>query len=361
MSPISIFVLAFSVLGAIDLLIGNKIGIGEEFKKAFSLFCPMALSMLGMIVIAPAIGVWLEPVFTGFYRIFHIDPSIIPASLFANDMGGMTLAQGIAISSEIGDFNAFVVSSMMGCVISFTIPFSLGMVKPEQHRELFFGLICGISTVPVGCIIAGLILGIGILELLISMLPLLLLSIGIGFALVFVPKGCIKVFRVFGTVMKVLGIVGLLLSIFTFLTKITIFPYFDTFENGAFICANACVTLSGMLPAMLIVSRLLKKPLNQFGSKLGINSISALALLGSLVTNASTFGMMDKMDKKGVVLNGAFAVSASFVFGSHLAFTMAFDQAYLLPMIVGKIISGISAVVLALLIYKDDQKKKSAI
>ena len=56
MSPISIFVLAFSVLGAIDLLIGNKIGIGEEFKKAFSLFCPMALSMLGMIVIAPAIG-----------------------------------------------------------------------------------------------------------------------------------------------------------------------------------------------------------------------------------------------------------------------------------------------------------------
>jgi ethanolamine transporter len=53
------------------------------------------------------------------------------------------------------------------------------------------------------------------------------------------------------------------------------------------------------------------------------------------------------------VLNAAFAVSASFVFGSHMAFTMAFDQSYILPMIVGKIVSGIAAVALALLIYKE--------
>ena len=61
---------------------------------------------------------------------------------------------------------------------------------------------------------------------------------------------------------------------------------------------------------------------------------------------------MDKMDKKGVVLNSAFAVSAAFALGGHLAFTMAFDIKYVLPMIVGKIISGIFAVLLALLIYK---------
>ena len=161
MSAISIFVLIFSLLGAIDFLIGNKFGIGEEFKRAFSLFCPMALSMLGMLVVAPAIGVWLAPVFDGFYQILGIDPSVIPASLFANDMGGMTLAQSICITEEIGDFNAFVVSSMLGCVISFTIPFSLGLVKTEQHKELFFGLICGIATVPVGSIVGGLICGIG--------------------------------------------------------------------------------------------------------------------------------------------------------------------------------------------------------
>ena len=54
----------------------------------------------------------------------------------------------------------------------------------------------------------------------------------------------------------------------------------------------------------------------------------------------------------------AFAVSASFMFGSHLAFTMAFDNRYVVPMIVGKIVSGICAVFLALLIYKGDVPKR---
>ena len=82
--------------------------------------------------------------------------------------------------------------------------------------------------------------------------------------------------------------------------------------------------------------------------------VAAISFLGTLVTNASTFGVSDKMDKKGLVLNSAFAVSASFVFGSHLAFTMAFDNTYILPMIIGKLISGVCAVILAFLLYKDD-------
>lgn len=357
MSPITIVILIFSVLGAVDYLLDNKIGIGEEFKRAFTLFCPMALSMLGMIVIAPAIGVWLMPFFDWFYGIFGVDPSIIPASLFANDMGGMTLAQSICASKEIGGYNAFVISSMMGCVISFTIPFSLGMVKEAQRKDVFFGFLCGIATVPVGCFVAGLVCKLPPLVLLIDLLPLLILSVIVGTALVFIPKICIKCFEVFGTFMKVLAIVGLVLSVFTFLTKIQVSPYFDTFENGAFICANACVTLSGALPLMFLVSRLLDEPLNKLSSKIGVNGISALAFLGSLVTNASTFGVMEKMDRKGVVLNAAFAVSASFVFGSHLAFTMAFDSSYVAPMIVGKLVSGICAVILAMMLYRPTEEK----
>ena len=159
MSAIAIVILAFSLLGAADYIIGNKIGVGKEFARAFSLFAPMALSMLGMIVVAPAIGAWLSPVFDGFYKLLKIDPSIIPASLFANDMGGMTLAQAIAKSSDIGNYNAFVISSMMGCVISFTIPFSIGLVNKERHKELFFGLLCGIATIPIGSLAAVLICG----------------------------------------------------------------------------------------------------------------------------------------------------------------------------------------------------------
>ena len=356
MNAIAIVVLIFSLFGAVDYLIGNKIGIGQEFSKAFSLFAPMALSMLGMIVVAPAIGVWLMPLFDGFYQIFGIDPSIIPASLFANDMGGMSLAQIVAKSSDIGNYNAFIISSMMGCVISFTIPFSIGLVHKERHKELFFGLLCGIATVPVGGFVAGLICKLNVLALLVNLVPLIVIAAIIIVALILVPNACIKCFTVLGFFMRALAVVGLACSVFTFLTKIEISPYFESFENAAFICANACVTLSGALPLMFLAAKLLNKPLNKAGAFIGINTVSALSLLGSLVTNASTFGVSDKMDKKGLMLNSAFAVSAAFVFGSHLAFTMAFDADYILPMIIGKLISGVCAIALALLIYKDDRK-----
>ena len=341
MDTITIVILAFSIFGAVDYVLGNKIGIGQEFEKAFSLFCPMALCTLGMLVIAPAIGAWLTPFFEGFYQIFGLDPSIIPASLFANDMGGMTLAQSFCKTEEVGNYNAFIVSSMMGCVISFTIPFSIGIVKQHQHKELFFGLICGIVTIPIGCFVAGLLCGLSSLSILINLLPLILFAIIIGFTLVFFPNVCIKCFGIFGRFMKTLGVIGLMCAIFTFLTKIEINPHLNTLEDAAFVCVNACVTFSGALPVMFIVAKLLNKPLNKLGSKIGINGVSALAFLGSLITNATCFGTMDKMDKKGSVLNSAFAVSASFALGSHLAFTMVFDNRYVLPMILGKLIYNI--------------------
>lgn len=356
MIVITAAILIFSLVGAADFLIGKRFGVGKEFEKGFSLFGPMALSMLGMIVIAPAIGVWLTPVFDGFYNIFKIDPSIIPASLFANDMGGTPLAQAVCKSEEMGNYNAFVISSMMGCVISFTIPFSLGLVNKDRHKELFFGLLCGIVTIPIGSFVAGLICKLNALELLINLLPLLVIAAIVAVSLIFVARICIKCFTVFGYFMKLLSTIGLGCSIFTFLTKIEISPHFESFENAAFVCANACVTLSGALPLMYVISKLLKRPLDKLGAKIGINGISTLSLLSNLVTNASVFGVSDKMDKKGLVLNSAFAVSAAFVFGGHLAFTMAFDSSYAIPMIVGKLISGVCGILLAFVLYKEDAK-----
>ena len=314
----------------------------------------MVFSMLGMLVVAPAVGAWLKPFFDWFYSVLKIDPSVIPASLFANDMGGMTLANSICKSESIGNFNAYVVSSMMGCVVSFTIPFALSVVEKEQHKEMFFGILCGIVTVPIGCFVAGLICGIKIINLLICLLPLIMFSIILGIMLILFKNFCIKLFVAFGHIIRCIAMTGLACAIFTFRTKIELCKYFDSFENGAFICANACVTLAGALPLMFVVSKILNKPLQKVGAKIKVNSFSAFSFLATLVTNVTTFSSMEKMDKKGVVLNSAFAVSASFVFGGHLALTIAFNPDYVLPMIIGKIVSGISAVILVLLIYKEE-------
>ena len=73
-----------------------------------------------------------------------------------------------------------------------------------------------------------------------------------------------------------------------------------------------------------------------------------------MATSATTFANMNDMDKRGMVLNSAFAVSGAFVFAGHLAYTMAFPggSAYILPMIVGKLIAGVLSVILAIFISK---------
>lgn len=353
MNVIAIVVLIFAFIGAIDKLLGNKLGIGKEFVRGFELFAVMALSMLGMLVVAPAIGVWLSPFFEWFYDVFGIDPSIVPSSLFANDMGGTTLSLQVGKSDSIKFYNAYIVSSMMGCVISYMLPVSMGLVKRENHNELFFGLLCGIVTIPVGCFVAGLVCGLPVLELLINLLPLCILSIILMLALIFFRKICIKIFSVFGFIMETISLVGLLCAMFTFLTKIEICKHFETLENAALVCVNASVTLAGALPFVFIISKLLNKPLNKLGSKIGIDGLAAASLLSTIVTSTPTLSMMNQMNKKGIALNAAFAVSAGFAIGGHLAFTMAFDGDYVLPMIIGKLISGVCGFLLALLLYKE--------
>jgi ethanolamine transporter len=53
------------------------------------------------------------------------------------------------------------------------------------------------------------------------------------------------------------------------------------------------------------------------------------------------------------VVNIAFAVSAAFVFGDHFGFTAGFAPEMLMPMILGKLVGGISAVALALWLTKN--------
>ena len=353
MNFITVVVLVFAILGALDKMFGDRFGLGKEFERGFSLFSSMVLYMLGMLVIAPAVGVWMTPVFDSFYELFGIDPSIIPASIFSDDMGGMTLAQSVCKSEALGNYNGFIVSSMMGCVISFTIPLAVGVVKKEQHKALFFGLLCGIVTIPVGCFVSGLMCGLSVLDILLNLLPLLILSGIIVLGLLLAPDMSIKIFSVFGKFIRIVALSGLILAIFTFLTKQTVCRDFDSLENAAMICVNACITLSGTLPMMYLVTKLLGKRLDKLGGRLGINSDSAAGFLSTVVTNVPTFGNMDKMNNRGAVLNSAFAVSAAFSFGGQLALTMAYNASYVVPMIVGKLLAGVCAVILAHFLYKE--------
>ncbi len=352
MNVVAMIMLVFSVLGAIDRIIGNRFGLGKEFENGFLMFGKSALSMIGMIVISPWIAQALTPVFDGFWKWFHIDPSVIPASLFANDMGGAPLSVEVAADPQMGKFCALVVSSMMGVTISFTVPYALGVVDQKLHKWLLLGLLCGVVTVPVGCLVGGVMLGIPFGSLVYNLLPIILFSGIIGVGLLKFPDACVKIFSIFAVLIKAVITIGLVIGIIHFLTDYKLIQNMATLEEGAAICLNASVVMSGAFPLVYVLSKVLAKPLRAIGKKLGVNEVSAVGFLSSLASSITTFGVMNKMDEKGVMLNSAFAVSAAFVFAGHLAFTMAWDIAYLPAMIVGKLVAGVLALVVAYFLYK---------
>ncbi|MBQ8254235.1 MAG: ethanolamine utilization protein EutH [Clostridia bacterium] len=352
MNALAIIMLVFAVLGALDRMFGNKLGLGAEFERGFNLLGTMALSMIGMIVLSPVIADLLSPVLDLVYNSFGIDPSVIPASIFANDMGGAPMSVEVGKNADVALFNALVVSSMMGCTVSFNIPYAVSAVDKKHHRELFLGMLCGTATIPLGCFVGGLFCKLPLSALLLTLLPLILFAALIVLGLIFIPNICVKVFAVFGYLIKALITVGLVLGMINFISGKEIIKGLSDIEGASLICINAAIFLSGAFPLMHLISKLLKKPINALGQKAGINTVSAFGFISTLVTNVTTYEKMKDMDAKGIVLNSAFAVSAAFVFGGHLGFTLAFDPSLAFPVIIGKLVAGITALILALLISK---------
>ncbi len=352
MNFVSAFMAIFAIIGGLDLLIGNRFGIGKEFEKGFKLFGNLALSMIGMIVLTPLLGAMMTPISNWIYGSLHIDPSLLPSLLFANDMGGASLAGEMARSEEWGFFNGLVVSSMMGCTISFTIPVALRMVKQEQQKHMMMGFLCGIAAIPAGCFAAGLIRGISILPMFVQLLPLICISALIVFGLAVFPKFSIRLFGILGSMIKNLVTVGLILGVVQYLTGVEMIKGLGTLEEGAGICVNICVVMSGAFPFLYLVSKVISKPLKSVGKKIGMNEASVMGFFSSLATSITTFESMKDMDEKGVVLNSAFLIPAAYTFAGHLAFTMSFHGGYLGTVIVGKLGAGILAVIFASVVYR---------
>lgn len=353
MNVLSGIIVIFSVLGAVDCVLNNRFGIGKEWERGFHLMGAMALSMIGMIVLAPWIGHVLLKSFGAVVDNMPFDISVIAGSLLANDMGGATLAIHVARKEQIGYFNGLIVAAMMGATISFTLPFAMEVVEKRQQRTMLFGLLCGIVGIPIGCFVAGIMVGIAVVELFINLIPLIILAFMLAVGLMKVPNLCVKIFRVLTIGIKMFITFGTVVGIIRFLTGYELLPHTEPVEEAVLTVFNASVVMSGTFPFVHIVNRLLRKPLMWLGNKIGINETSTMGFLASTTTNVTTFAMMKNMDERGVVLNSAFAVSGAFVFAGHLAFTMSFEESFVPSMIVGKLVAGIVSVGIAWLITRN--------
>ena len=181
---LNIIISAFFVLGAVDYLIGDKFGFGGEFSKAFSFIGRVALTIVGMISLAPVLADILTPVVKPVYNFLGLDPAMFITLVLPPDSGAYDIAMNLANDPAIGKWAGTVCAAHLGACIAFNIPTCLGMIDPIHHRHFSLGALSGIIACPFGCILGGIICRIPVVVVLYNLIPTILISVIIALGLI---------------------------------------------------------------------------------------------------------------------------------------------------------------------------------
>ena len=350
----------FAALGALDRIFGSRFGLGEKFEEGIMAIGALSISMVGIIALAPVIANLLKPVIVPVFGLLGADPAMFAGSILANDMGGAPLAQALALNEDAGNFGGLIVGAMLGPTIVFTIPVALGIIREEDRKYLATGVLAGVITIPIGSLAGGLAAGYSFTMVLKNLIPIIIFAVLIALGLWKFESAMVKGFTYFGKFVVAVITLGVGVGIIEQLTGIVLIPGMNPIGEGFEVVADIAIVLAGAFPLVYVITKVFKKPLMGLGKVLGMNEVAAAGLVASLANSIPMFGMMKDMDDRGKVLNVAFAVSAAFVFGDHLGFTAGFNQDMIFPMIVGKLVGGITAVFAALILVRNKKISKEA-
>jgi len=346
----------FMAVGAIDKILGNKYGFGEKFDEGIMAMGSLAVAMVGVVSLAPVLATILKPIVVPLYTALGADPAMFATTLLANDMGGYPLAMELAQSREAGLFAGLILGGMMDPTIVFTIPVALGIINKEDHRFLATGILAGLITIPIGCLAGGIVAGFELSMIISNLVPIIIVSVVLAFGLWKIPEKMIKGFTVFGKGVVAVITIGLAAIIIETLTGIVVIPGMAPVSDGIEIVGSIALMPAGAFPMVHCITKAFRKPLLKLGKVLGMGDVAAAGMVASLANNIPMFGLMKDMDDRGKIINVAFAVSASFVFGDHLGFTAGVAKDMIFPMVVGKLVAGITAVALAIIIANKSLK-----
>jgi ethanolamine transporter len=359
----------FMLLGLVDKLRGNKLGYGERFDAGFQAMGDLALAIVGIIAVSPVLLRVLSPLISPLYQLLGASPAMFPASLLALDMGGYAMAVQMAQgNAAVGNYAGIIVASTMGITICFTIPYALTVLNREDHALFATGILLGVVTLPVGCLLGGLSMRvtstpIPLGELFVNTLPVILLAVVVGVGLIVKQQLMLKAFAAFGKAVTFIAVASPGIAIFQYLTGIRLPLFYLMVEHdpvlggvpltvALLLVGLIAIVLAGAFPMILFLNRRLGALMEGFGKHSGINGEASAGLLTQLASSIPIWSVIAGMNQRGKLLNVAFAVSGSFVFGDVLAFTGGASPEMVFPVIVANLSGGILAILLALLLLK---------
>ena len=357
----------FLIVGGIDKIRGNKHGYGEQFDRGFQALGDLATAMIGMIALVPVIKIVLGNLLGSFFSMIGSDPSLFAGIILGMDLGGYPLAMELAQSEAVGLFTGMIVAAVMGINVVFNIPVGMGIIRKEDQPYLAVGILIGLITVPLACIVGGIVMinsgfPLTFSDIIFNTLPVAVVAVLIILGLVLMQQKMLRGFILFGKGVTALVTFGTIIAVFQYLTGIR-FPLFHVMVepdssgvipllDGIQVVGGIALVLLGAFPLVTFITRKFRSPLQKLGRKLNLDESSIAGLIANLANNIPTFQLLKDMNPKGKIFNCAFTVSAAFLLGDHLGFAANANQQMIVPMLAAKLTGGITALILAAFLWK---------
>lgn len=350
---------AAAVAGGADRLLGNRFGLGKRFEDGFMLLGPTALSMAGIICLAPLLSKGLAGGLVPLWTKLGLDAGVL-GGILAIDMGGYQLAMDLAKNPVLGSYAGIIVAATFGCTITFTIPIGIVMLQEEDKAVFADGILIGLGLLPLALVIGGILCALTPGMVLWHLLPVFLLCVCLMLGIWRFPKGTVHMFTIFAELIRILTTVGLAAGAVQFITGWQIIPGMAPLEEAMQVVASIGIVMLGSLPFAELLQRVLKRPLDWLGRKTGMNSNSITGLLIGIVSVVPAIALMKDMDKKGKMANAAYLVCAASALAAHMGFTFGVEPKMVIPLLATKFFGGVVGVCGALM-FAQLQKDSFAI
>ena len=348
----SIIAAIFFCIGALDYLLGNRFGLGEPFRNGLDAIVELLFLMTGFIALAPWLNAVIAPAITPFFKAIGCDPSLFAGMLLSCDSGGAVLGAAMALDPTAGLYNGMVVGAFLGITIMITIPLVLENAKGQNQAAAVRGLLIGFVTLPIGCVITGLIAGFSISLILANTWPVACTAALLLILFKVCEDKVLVVFKTLSFIIRAIALTGFAIDAVQGFLGITILPGLTPLGEIFPIIGNIGVFLAGILPFMALLQRILKKPLAALGGMLKINDTAVVGLIICAANPIPVMMQSDKLDEKGCMLNVAFLTPACYAAGDFLAFSMQYHPPIAVPLMAGKLLTGLIGLGFALIMER---------
>lgn len=337
-----------SLIGLIDKFLNNKFKLGECFDSGAAILGEMMVFVMGIYCFGVTISSNFLDVISSATANWIFDPAVLIGSVLAPDMGSYPVATTIAASPEMGHFSGVAVGSTIGTLISFYLPAYISSVKGKDIDILMEGFLYGIVVLPITLIISGLLYGIGIGPVIKNLCPVLVLCLLLFVGLLRKRDLTTKLLYHFGKVFTVITYFAFVVSLLSLFFPEKSFISASLVETTIVMIFKMTINIIGALVTMEILKRIFSKQFAWAANKLGINEYSMMGILVGIPGGIAMIPLLPKMDHKGKILNGAFAVSGFYALGGQMALVAANEtSSSLMIFFFAKLGGGLLAMLLA--------------